>query len=100
MDTRTNNSAALPDKAGFVEELAETDMLSGDEGPAGGGGKALVSRKGLRDTGRCKGSRGEVCPTESAGDAARLRKGLFDERLRLSPAGGDCLRPGYQKRGS
>lgn len=41
------------------------------------------SRKGLRDRGRAGGSsKGE------AGDTARLRKGLFEERLMLRPTGG------------
>lgn len=57
-------------------ELA--DIASGDL--TGGGGR---SRNGLRDTGRGGGS-----SKGDAGDAARLRKGLLEERLRLRPA--DC----------
>jgi len=41
-----------------------------------------ASRKGFRDTGRGGGSKGEGGPLE-AGDAARLRKGLLEERLRF-----------------
>lgn len=53
------------------------DMASGD---LKGGG---LSRNGFRETGLGGGS-----SKGDAGDAARLRKGLFEERLRLKPA--DC----------
>lgn len=53
------------------------DVAPGDF--KGGGG---WSRNGFRETGRAGGSsKGE------AGEAARLRKGLLDDRLRLRPAG-------------
>jgi hypothetical protein len=55
------------------------DIASGDL--TGGEGR---SRKGLRDTGRAGGS-----SKGDAGDAARLRKGLLEERLMLRPAD-DC----------
>jgi hypothetical protein len=46
-----------------------------------------MSRKGFRDTGRGGASRGEARPDETLDDAARLRKGLFEERLRGSRPG-------------
>jgi hypothetical protein len=43
---------------------------------------AEASRKGFRDTGRGGGSKGECgCDPKDDGDAARLRKGLLEERL-------------------
>lgn len=86
----------MPVNTGFAEESAGNDILSGDDGP-GGAGKEDVSRKGFRDTGR---SRGDMCPAERAGDTARFRNGLFDERLRFSPAGGDCRLSIKEKQGS
>jgi hypothetical protein len=47
-----------------------------------------VSRKGFRETGRGGGSKGERCPSDKEGDAARLRKGLLEERLSVSPRDG------------
>ena len=47
-----------------------------------------ASRKGFLETGLGGGSRGESWPAEeaeNAGDAARLRKGLFDDRLSVNP---------------
>lgn len=59
-------------------------MISGERS-----GLAVGSRKGLRETGRgggsSKGDRGEG----TVGDAARLRKGLLEERLRVRPRAGD-----------
>jgi hypothetical protein len=48
------------------------------------------SRKGFRETGLGGGgSKGERCPSDKEeGDAARLRKGLLEERLMVSPADG------------
>jgi hypothetical protein len=45
------------------------------------------SRKGFRDRGRGGASKGDAGPLE-AGNAARLRKGLLEERLRLRPGEG------------
>jgi hypothetical protein len=90
LNRHTNNSAALPVNTCFVDESAEKDILSGDD--IGGCGKADESRNGFRDTGLGGGSRGDVClgdkAGDKAGDTARLRKGLFEERLRVSPGGG------------
>jgi hypothetical protein len=64
------------------------DILSGDL--RGGSGNIFVedaSKKGFRDTGRGGGSNGDVGPL-LAGDAARLRKGLLEERLSVSPGDG------------
>lgn len=50
-----------------------------------GGGKLFeddASKKGFRDTGRGGASKGDVGLLR-AGDAARLRKGLLEERLRF-----------------
>lgn len=55
------------------------DMVSGDL--TGGG----WSRNGLRDTGLGGGG---ASSNGDAGEVARLRKGLFEERFRLRPA--DC----------
>lgn len=52
------------------------DVLKGDRGLS-----KSMSRKGLRDTGRGGASRGDERPDDTLGDAARLRKGLFDDRL-------------------
>jgi hypothetical protein len=65
------------------------DILSGDlSGGSGNIFKEDASKKGFRDTGRGGGSNGEAGPLD-AGDAARLRKGLLEERLRVSPADWD-----------
>jgi hypothetical protein len=64
------------------------DILSGDLRDASG--NIFVedaSKKGFRDTGRGGGSNGDVGPLD-AGDAARLRKGLLEERLSASPGDG------------
>lgn len=58
------------------------DVLKGDRGLS-----ASTSRKGFRDTGRGGASRGEARPDDTVGDAARLRKGLLEERLRGSRSG-------------
>jgi hypothetical protein len=58
------------------------DVLKGDRGLS-----ESMSRKGLRDTGRAGASRGDARPDDTFGDAARLRKGLFDDRLRGSRPG-------------
>lgn len=58
----------------------------------------LWSRKGLRDIGLCRGvgsSKGELlgdakAASRLAGDAARLRKGLLEDRLTDSPGEGSC----------
>lgn len=72
---------------GGAASVAE-DILSG-EVP----GRAKVScepasRKGFRDNGRGGASKGEREPLERAGEAARLRKGLLEERLSVSPGEG------------
>lgn len=69
---------------------ADSDFgLELDEVPAGGCISGWCwSRKGLRETGRgrgggSKGERGEVAIMSTPeGEAARLRKGLFEDRLR------------------
>lgn len=82
----SNNSAAFPVRAGLGEVSAEKDILSGD---ATGGDIIFVaeaSRNGFRETGRGGGSKGERGALDKeAGDAARFRKGLLEERLRVSP---------------
>jgi hypothetical protein len=47
-----------------------------------------ASRNGFRETGLGGGSKGERCSSEKEGDAARLRKGLLEERLSVSPGDG------------
>lgn len=85
LTSRTNNSAALPVNggvplAGVVVSVGNV-ILSGDELKGDCGLSVSMSRKGFRDTGRAGASKGEVTPVGTLGDAARLRKGLFEERL-------------------
>lgn len=80
----TNNSAALPVNSAVVsvgKDILFGDVLKGERGLSD------MSRKGFRDTGRGGASRGEESPDDTFGDAARLRKGLFEERLRGSRPG-------------
>lgn len=71
---------------GAAESVAK-DILSGD--PTGGGGNEEdPSRNGFLETGRGGGSKGECWPSDKEGEVARLRKGLFEERLCASPADG------------
>lgn len=59
-------------------DLAPSELLDMAPGDLSGGGG--WSMKGFRERGRAGGSsKGE------AGEAARLRKGLLEERLRLRP---------------
>lgn len=68
----TNISSADRDLESELLDIAPGDL-------SGGGGN---SRNGFRDNGLVGGSsKGE------AGEAARLRNGLFDERFKLSPTG-------------
>lgn len=87
---RTNNSAALPANgaplAGAAASVANV-ILSGDELKGDRGLSESMSRKGFRDTGRAGPSRGEARPDATMGDAARLRNGLFEERLSGSRPG-------------
>ena len=53
-----------------------------------------VSRKGFRDTGRGGASNGELLPEGKLGEAALLRKGLFEERFKVSPGERDS-KTGY-----
>lgn len=80
----------MPVNAGFgPEDSVASDILSGD--PASGLGTVFeeeASRNGFRETGRGGGSKGESCPSDKEGDAARLRKGLLEERLSVSPGDG------------
>lgn len=81
----TNSSAALPVNggvplAGVIVSVGNV-ILSGDELKGDRGLSVSMSRKGFRDTGRAGASKGEVTPVGTLGDAARLRKGLFEERL-------------------
>lgn len=65
-------------------------ILSGEAEATGRANSScvLASKKGFRDKGRGGGSKGDRWPLELAGDAARLRKGLLEERLRVSPREG------------
>jgi hypothetical protein len=80
----------LPVNAGLgPEDSVANDILSGD--PANGRGIVFVdeaSRNGFRETGRGGGSKGERCPSDKEGDTARLRNGLLEERLSVSPGDG------------
>lgn len=94
----SKSSAALPVNAGFgPEDSVANDILSGD--PASGLGTVFeedASRNGFRETGRGGGSKGESCPSDKEGDAARLRKGLLEERLSVSPGDGrESAWPGW-----
>lgn len=65
-------------------ESCGKDILSGDD--AVGRLSAEPSRNGFRDTGRGGASDGDTGPCR--GEAARLRKGLLEERLRLCAVDG------------
>lgn len=99
----TKSSAVWPGKAPFVgESLPVVTGIVRDVGFCWNPLKLLSSRKGLRDTGRSGGKElellngglgsagGEGTAPSDAGETARFRKGLFDERLRVSPGGGPC----------
>ena len=81
----------MPVNAGLgAEDSAANDILSGEA--TGGCGNDFVedpSRNGFRETGLGGGaSKGERCSSDKEGDTARLRKGLLEERLRVSPGDG------------
>jgi hypothetical protein len=82
----TNKSSAVGDDV-FFSSVGEA--ISGDLKFC----RLLVlvgSRKGFRETGRAGGlSKGEVGGLLRLGEPARLRKGLFEERLRVRPADAD-----------
>lgn len=72
---------AEPTKISSAEsDLAPSELFDMAPGDFSGGGGC--SRNGLRDRGLAGGS-----SNGEAGDAARLRNGLLDERLRLRPIG-------------
>lgn len=88
----SKSSAAFPVNtvlggAAFVAK----DILSGER--AGWAKISTVedaSRNGFRDRGRGGGSKGERWPSDNAaGEAARFRKGLLDDRFCVSPGDGD-----------
>lgn len=86
----TNNSAALPlNGVTLVDAVASVGkvILSGDVLKGDRGLSDARSRKGFRETGRGGASRGEESPDDTLGDAARLRKGLLEERVSGSRAG-------------
>lgn len=86
----SNRSAALPVNAGLGGAAASVanDILSGEEAGRLNVSCEPASRKGFRDTGRGGASKGDRLPFEFAGEAARLRKGLLEERLSVRPGGG------------
>lgn len=89
----TKSSAVLPVNALFVGEILP--VVTGnvcDVGVCWKPLRLLSSRKGLRDTGRSGAKEFELlsCGLGSAGETARFRNGLFDERLIVSPGGGPC----------
>ena len=82
---RTNISSAVSDGLFSSDMVSDSDRMFErlDLLPRAG------SRNGLRERGRGGGSsKGEAGLRGTAGDAARLRKGLFEERLSSNPA--DC----------
>jgi hypothetical protein len=86
----SNSSAALPvntDLGGRAASVAN-DILSGEGTDCANMSCGAASRKGFRDNGLGGASKGDREPVDRPGEAARLRKGLLDERLRLS------VRPG------
>jgi hypothetical protein len=85
--------AALPDNAGAGGDVTSEGkvILSGDvEKGDCGVFEENGSRKGFRDTGRGGGAEGVY--EGECGDAIRLRKGLLEERLRVSPEGRESIK--------
>lgn len=89
--SRDNESKKSSADIGFCSGLL-------DEKAGGFVGWSELSRKGFRDTGLCLvvgSSNGEAArdagaASRPAGEAARLRKGLLEDRWIDSPAGGSC----------
>jgi hypothetical protein len=81
-EERTNISSAVRDGRLSKDMASEADRMSEKlDRPAIAG-----SRNGLRESGRGGGSsKGEAGLCGPTGDTARLRKGLFEERLSKSP---------------
>lgn len=75
-------SSAVSDGLLSDDIVSEADRISEKlDLPATAG-----SRNGLRESGRGGGSsKGETRAGEARGDAARLRKGLLDERFKSNP---------------
>lgn len=73
---------------GALDSVAK-DILSGEVVGRAEESCGVASRKGFLDNGLGGASKGDREPLEGLGEAARLRKGLLEERLRLRESPGE-----------